>query len=127
MPIHWPAEGAPSHHPTCRRCGSLALRRSHSRGALHRLVRRTTPWNRYACRTCGHRGWVRGALGPRHAPATPVARNDTPSGRRPESRDRRLKHRLRTRALVLALLSLALGILAAFFMQRCGLPVGPPD
>jgi hypothetical protein len=121
--------------PGCGRCGSTELRRSHSRHALERVVRRVTPWERYACRVCGHHGWARGPLGPRpaapaHAPAhapAPVPRGDTPSGRKPEVRDHRLQRRVRTRTLVLVTLSLALGVLAALSLQRCGLPSPPGD
>ena len=114
----------------CGRCGSVELRRSHGKTGLRRLVRLVTPLDRYACRTCGYRGWARGPFGPRHPPpgGSDLARsdrNDTPAGRQPESRDRKLKRRIRTRALVLGGLSLLLGVLAALSMQRCGLPVAP--
>ena len=122
--------------PGCGRCGSTELRRSHSRHALERLVRRVTPWDRYACRVCGHHGWARGPLGPRPAAlaGAPVparaavpAPSDTPNGRKPEVRDHRLQRRVRIRALVLVTLSLALGVLAALSLQRCGLPSPPGE
>jgi len=111
----------------CGRCGSIELRRSHSQTRLRRLVRLVTPLDRYACRTCGHRGWARGPFGPHHPPpaSSRVARsnpNDTPNGRQPEARDHTLKRRIRTRALMLGGLSLLLGVLAALSLQRCGLP-----
>jgi ribosomal protein S27AE len=102
--------------PCCGRCGSVELRRSHGRTTVRRLVRLVTPLDRYACRTCGYRGWARGPFGPRHPP---------PGGRKAEARDQRLKRRIRGRAVVLAGLSLLLGVLAAISMQRCGLPVPP--
>jgi len=115
----------------CGRCGSVELRRSHSQTTMRRLVRLVTPLDRYACRTCGHRGWARGPFGPHHPPsgARPArpGRNDTPSGRKPEARDHKLKRRIRTRALLLGGLSLLLGVLAALSMQRCGLPGAPPQ
>ncbi len=49
----------------------------------------------------------------------------TPAGRRPETRDRRLKRKLRVRTSMAILLSLLLGILAAISLQRCGLPAPP--
>jgi hypothetical protein len=116
----------------CGRCGSVELRRSHSQTRLRRLIRLVTPLDRYVCRTCGQRGWARGPFGPHHPPpgSSRLARsstNDTPSGRKPESRDHKLKRRIRTRALVLGGLSLLLGVLAALSMQRCGLPGAPPQ
>lgn len=124
------ATAAADASPCCVRCGSVELRRSHSHTALHRLVRRVTPWDRYACRTCGHRGWARGPFGPRFpGPArsrTAVSsRSGTPGGRKPEQRDHTLKRKIRTRAIVLAGLSLLLGVVAALSMQRCGLPAAP--
>jgi hypothetical protein len=124
-----PATAAADGAPCCGRCGSPELRRSQSRHALDRLARRFTPWVRYACRVCGHRGWARGPLGPRlpppGAPDLAAARRETPTGRHPEVRDHRLRQRMRTRAVVLVALSLLLGVVAALSMQRCGLP-GPP-
>jgi len=116
----------------CGRCGSVELRRSHSPTTLRRLIRLVTPLDRYACRTCGYRGWARGPFGPHHPPpggsrvASP-ARNDTPGGRKPEARDHVLRRRIRTRAIVLGGLSLLLGVLAALSMQRCGLPAPPVE
>jgi hypothetical protein len=115
--------------PACGRCGSFELRRSHSRGTLQRLIRRNTSWDRYACRSCGHRGWARGqfvAHGERpEALRARIARADTPTGRRPETRDHRLKRKVRVQTSMAILLSLLLGILAALSLQRCGLPAPP--
>lgn len=131
MPIPRPVEGAPG-HPTCRRCGSDKLRRSHSRSRLQKLFRRTTEWDRYACGSCGHRGWTRGKIPLRQTPsrvpqaaasADPVT-GRTLAGRRLETRDHRLKRRLRLRTFVTVGLSLLLGIAAALYLQRCG--AAPP-
>ncbi len=46
-------------------------------------------------------------------------RSQAHSGRPPESRDHRLKRKMRLRAFMVVALSLFLGILAALFMQRC--------
>ncbi len=133
MPIHRPAEGAPG-HPTCRRCGSARLRRSHSRSRLQKLLRRTTDWDRYACGSCGHRGWTLGKV-PRRETASPApvpqpvasAAQDADrslAGRRLEKRDHRLKRRLRLRTYLTVGLSLLLGIVAALYLERCG--AAPP-
>jgi hypothetical protein len=126
---------APGHRPTCRRCGSDRLRRSHSRSRLQKLFRRSTAWDRYACGGCGHRGWARGKVPTRGeleaAAATPPVAGATgiPSptgGRRLERRDHRLKRRLRLRTFVAVALSLVLGIVAALYLQRCGAAPPPP-
>jgi hypothetical protein len=127
------AAAAPGHHLTCRRCGSDTLRRSHSRSRLQKLLRRTTSWDRYACGSCGHRGWIWGPL-PAHrevratvAPSSAAGTTGIPTptnGRRLEPRDHRLRRRLRIRTFVAVGGSLLLGIVAALYLQRCG--AAPP-
>jgi DNA-directed RNA polymerase subunit RPC12/RpoP len=124
-------EADTEHHLTCRRCGSDKLRRSHSRSRLQKLFRRTTTWDRYACGSCGHRGWIRGRV-PRREVASPArspqgvaqAGSRQNGGRRLEKRDHRLRRRLRLRTTVAMGLSLLLGIVAALYLQRCG--AAPP-
>jgi hypothetical protein len=116
-------------HPTCRRCGSSKLRRSHSRSRLQKLLRNTTLWDRYACGSCGHRGWSWGKVPVREKPmpvsaATPAG-GASVRGRQVERRDHRLRRRLRARAVFTVILSLILGIVAALYLQRCG--AAPPS
>lgn len=56
---------------------------------------------------------------------SPRARS--PAGRRPETRDHRLKRKLRVRTSMAIILSLLLGVLVAISLQRCGLPAPSPE
>jgi hypothetical protein len=118
-------------HPTCRRCGSSKLRRSHSRSRLQKLLRQTTLWDRYACGSCGHRGWSWGKVPARQEPLpSPVGTASglpAPRGRKVERRDHRLRRRLRARAVVTLILSLALGVVVALYLQRCGAAPTPVE
>jgi hypothetical protein len=129
------------HGPRCHRCGGDRLRRARARRGLRRLLRRATGWDRYACRSCGHRGWARGPVPSRSGPASSPGRGpgpvpgpapeagtgriDTPTGRRLERRDHRLRRRLRVRAVLAVVASLGLGLLAAWSLQHCGVPPPP--
>ncbi len=122
----------------CNRCGSYKVRRSHSRTRLQKLLRATGLFDRYACGSCGHRGWTWDELPPRSEAVAPVpaaapapgpgAPASTPApttgGRRLERRDHRLKRRTRLRATLAVALSLLLGVLTAQYLQRCD--VAPP-
>jgi hypothetical protein len=128
------APGGASSGQRCRRCDGTNLRRSHSRHGLQKLIRRHTGLDRYACRSCGHRGWTWGTVPSRSeldaaalAAAGPGGRTGTPSGRRMERRDLRLTRRLRVRSWVAVVASLGLGILAAVYLQRCGVPPPPVE
>jgi hypothetical protein len=119
---------APPAGPACRRCGSPTLRRPHSRNGWERYLRRHTRWDRYACAACGDRGWVRQAVPEGDDPYTTAAAAValTTPGRPLEVRDVRARREAATRALVTVLLALALGALAALFLQRCGAAAPPP-
>jgi hypothetical protein len=117
------AQDAAAGQPACGKCGGHKLRRSHSRSGLQKLVRRYSSWDRYACRSCGHRGWARGKVAPR-AERLAAAESALRRGRKAETRDHRLKRKVRLRAFLVVGVSLGLGILAALFLQRCG--VSPP-
>lgn len=108
----------------CGRCGSSRIRHARSHNLVHRAIRAWTDWDRYACGTCGHRGWRQGKL-PRgehqEAPRAAVA-----GGRRAERRDRRLKRRQWLRLAVTVAIGLALGYLAAKFVLRLGALQPPP-
>ena len=54
-------------------------------------------------------------------------RANTPTGRRPETRDHRLKRKLRVRTFMTIILALLLGVLVAVSLQRCGLPAPSPE
>jgi hypothetical protein len=106
----------------CGRCDSDQLRRSHSRSGLQKLLRRHTGFDRYACSACGHRGWTWGKV-PRRERAGRVAAvspGSTLAGRRLERRDHKLRRKVRARSLLAVAVALALGILAAVYLQRCG-------
>jgi hypothetical protein len=122
-PVDQAAQDAAAGQPTCGRCSGHNLRRSHSRSRLQKLVRRFSSWDRYACRSCGHRGWARGKVAPR-AERLAAAESALRRGRKAETRDHRLKRKVRLRAFLVVGVSLGLGILAALFLQRCG--VSPP-
>jgi hypothetical protein len=117
-----------SERPTCRRCGSTKLRRSHSHTGLQKTVRRFTALDRYACGDCGFRGWTWGKVEvPEDSreklkvpPAAPVGPDGKPAGRRLEKRDHRLRRRLRIRTFATVGVAVLLGVLAALYLQRCG-------
>ncbi len=122
QPADHSAQDTAAGQPACGKCGGHNLRRSHSRSGLQKLVRRYSSWDRYACRSCGHRGWARGKVAPRASRL--AARAAQQRGRKSETRDHRLKRKLRLRAFLVVGVSLGLGVLAALFLQRCG--VSPP-
>lgn len=104
--------------PACERCGSKRLRRARTRSEWQRLVRRLTPFHRYACGDCGHRGWTTHRLerGSREAEAADGA-SRTPA--RPlEARDFRAARRLRLRMVVTVVVATVLGVLVAYFLSR---------
>lgn len=115
----------PAAGPTCRHCGSQALRRPHSRNGLERLVRKHTRWDRYACTGCGRRGWLRarvpeGAglearLGADGAPPAPLA-----LGRPAEHRDLRASRQAALRLALTVAFALAAGTAVALLLQRVG-------
>lgn len=108
----------------CGRCGSRRLRRSHTPPGWAQYVRRWTPLRRYACGTCGHRGWTAHPLSETTsepsqppAPALPTS----PLTPRPlEARD--LRHRYARRRMVLrvALVATALGAGTAYLILVAG-------
>jgi len=114
--------------PSCRRCGSSKLRRSHSHTGWHRALRSLSPLDRYACGDCGLRGWTWGKLeipdGSREklkvGPAAPVGPDGMRAGRRLERRDHRLRRRLQLRTFATVAVAILLGVLAALYLQRCG-------
>jgi hypothetical protein len=124
--------------PRCGHCGSDRLRRAHSSSDLQRFLRRQTPLDRYACQNCGHRGWSWGRVHRRHFEGPPVpdvpfdavtdplaaVKLNTLAGRRLERRDHLLRRRLRLRNFVAFAVSLALGVIVAMYLQRCG--AAPP-
>jgi hypothetical protein len=114
----------------CGRCDSDQLRRAHSRSDLQKLLRRHTGFDRYACSACGHRGWTWGKVSRREtdggtrapARAAPAVASpgSTPAGRRLERRDQKLQRKVRLRSWLNVAAALALGILVAMLLQRCG-------
>ena len=90
----------------CGRCGSRRVRRSHTPEGWSQLVRKWTPLRRYACGTCGHRGWTLAHLGTHQAATQPVT-----TARPLEQRD--LRHRYARRRKVLRIVLVAAGLGAA--------------
>jgi hypothetical protein len=99
----------------CERCGSSRLRRAHTPLGWGRLLRRFTPFRRYACGSCGYHGWTPARLG-----STPPPENPSPvaTGRPVESRDRRRINARRRRALRGVLFAVALGAVACWYILR---------
>ena len=113
----------------CPRCGSDRLRRAHAHRWSHRLVRRLTPYRRFACLTCGHRGWT-GVELPRTPPRAGdgdggPARPPVP-GRPLERRDRAATWRERRRIAGSILLAVALAFVAAERLVSCEAERPPP-
>lgn len=91
----------------CGRCGGTLLRPARNRNELQRRVRSITPLERYACSTCGHRGWRFGKLPEGAGPgAGAVSRG---RGGRPDRG---------SSALPAIVVALALGAATAWFILR---------
>lgn len=101
---------------TCGQCGSTKVRHARSRNDLHRLLRRHTPLDRYACGDCGHRGWRLGKLP--HLAERPLPGTLPAAGRPVERRDQRGRRRLQLRVIITVAIGLALGVVAAWFVLR---------
>ncbi len=103
-----------AHSVTCGRCGSRRVRRSHTPPGWPQYVRRWTPLRRYACGTCGHRGWTLHQFG-----ETSVEREPT-TARPLEGRDLRQRDARRRKVLRAVVLAVALGIGLAYLILRWG-------
>jgi hypothetical protein len=88
----------------CWKCDSPRIRRAHAHSALKRMVGTLTPYRRYQCELCGHRGWTLATLPSRHHDRT---------GRPVESRDVQARQKATWRLVLLVGLSLLLGLLVA--------------
>lgn len=100
-------EGSREAAAACGACGGTALRPARSRTGLHRRVRACTPLERYACGTCGHRGWRVGKLPGSEAPGDLIGRR-APGGRRDRGAS----------PLPPIAMALALGAATAWFVLR---------
>jgi hypothetical protein len=98
----------------CRRCGSRRLRRSHAPRGWRRLVRRLTPLRRYACGTCGFRGWTLARIGT-HPPASPAILAPPL-----EARDLRRDYARRRQLLRTVVFAATLGAAAGYAILRGG-------
>jgi hypothetical protein len=87
----------------CWKCDSPRIRRAHAHSLLKRLLSSLTPYRRYQCELCGHRGWTLVALPSRHER----------TGRPVENRDVQARQKALWRLVLLVGLSLALGLLVA--------------
>ncbi len=100
-----------SHSVRCGRCGSKRIRRAHTPEGWGYLLRKWTSLRRYACGTCGYRGWTFAQL----SPSPPVV--STPLSARPlEARD--LRHRYERRRMIVrgVLVAATLGAAVGFWL-----------
>jgi hypothetical protein len=97
----------------CGRCGSSRIRRARTPEGWPQHIRRWTPLRRYACGTCGHRGWTLARLGT-HPPSDQRVSTTRPV----EARDLRRKYAQRRKILRVILLAAGLGAAAGYAILR---------
>lgn len=107
------------HSIRCGRCGSRRVRRSHTPPGWAQHVRRWTPLRRYACGTCGHRGWTIHPFGDEAVPSLQPA-PDPLTPRPLEARDLRQRYARRKTVLRVALVATALGAATAYLILVAG-------
>jgi len=99
----------------CPECGSHRVRRSAPRTPVERLVRAVSPFHRYKCRDCEHRGWHLGRVPSRHHEHDSVP----PGGRPPEKRDIEAAQQRRRNLVGSLVLATALGVATGLYVQSC--------
>jgi hypothetical protein len=103
-----------AHSVHCGRCGSRRVRRSHTPPGWSQYVRRWTPLRRYACGTCGYRGWTL-------HPFQVTSEEREPTTARPlEVRDLRQQYARRRKILRVIALAFTLGVVLAYLILRAG-------
>lgn len=99
---------------SCPRCGSTHMRRSAPHSPGERFVRAVSPVHFFRCRSCGHRGWHLGRVGPRRRrhssqlPARPV-----------EKRDLEALRTRRARTLLALAVAIGLGAATGVVVESC--------
>ncbi len=101
----------------CERCGSSRARRAHAAGVWQRLVRSATPYRRYVCVDCGHRGWTPHEFEQAHDAVVP---RQVAGGRPLETRDVRAARKSQVGSTVAVIAAILLGSVAAWLLTRAG-------